>query len=958
MFAMRADDLTNDAASFGPFTLHVRNRILLRDGVKAAIGERALDLLIALVSHAGQVCESRELIEKVWSHKTVGDSNLHVQITTLRKILGEGTSKSRYVVTVPGRGYVFVAPIRQTSSLERAPTTTIAPRQSPSVAPLSLVGRDTTIAQLRDQLMTHRFVSVLGPGGIGKTSVATAIAQSLIDEFGADAIHFVDLGTTTDPSDVPRAIASSLNSSLGDSSLEGPISELLLRAFLANKRLLLLLDCCEHVIEPIAALCEWIFHKATSVHLLVTSREALRVDGEFAYFLKPLDLPMNDNLSAAESLTWPAVRLFMERATQSVCDFALSDEEAPTVIEICRRLDGIPLSIELTAGHVSVYGIKGTASLLDSGAELHLSGRRNAQPRHSSLQAMLDWSYELLSTEERDVLCKLAIFVNKFTLDAAQSVAGRAPQITANAVWSLSEKSLIQVSNVTSQICFRLLDTTRDYAAAKLAGSADARLTALRHASYHAKLLQEMRGDSSNFDIRYVEVLGPRVGEIRKALSWSFSEEGDSRIGVLLTVYGGHLLLDASLFSECRNWCRLALCMLDEADRGTWREMELLRTLAISATYTKSDDDEILKAFSGAISIAESLSDSRQQIHLYAGLHVFLCRKGDFRAALEAAKQSAAAASISGSISERAIAEWILGPAYHLAGDQASGLKHCESGFQLAEQVDASELNFFGHDQYVRAEVAFSQCLWHCGFHNKAIAMARESSKKGLKLARPISSSILLVYSSELLLNCGEYEFAKEPIEFTIRQAEKYSLRPYFSVGLFLKGQLAVETGDAASGIHLLRQALSGMYSERYHLLTSAASASLAMGLCAIGQAHEALAIADSALERARSTGVSRGFPTLIRARGEALTILHDYVGAEACFVESIESARSQASVSLELKAAIPLARLWKRQGNVGQSIDLIERICAKFPEISQSRDLIAARAFVTDVRLTPLAHS
>ena len=414
---------TGDIVSFGPFRLAAEERLLLKDGAPVAIGGRALDVLIALTARAGEVVSGRELIDLVWPGVIVQEANLRVHIAALRKALGDGRDGSRYIVNVPGRGYSLVVPIRHSSTDSTlpiaAPASPARPRNLP--APLqALVGRNETVAALSSLLLSRRFVSVVGPGGIGKTTVAVAVANALRQEFGDDAVCFVDLGSLTDPADVPSAVASALGC-----SVQGPDPEPYIHAFLRDKRILIVLDNCEHVIEAAAPLCERLFGGAPSVHLLTTSREALRVEGENVHLLRPLDSPLDDTPSAVQALAWPAVQLFMERAASSGYRAELSDTDAPIVAKICRRLDGIALAIELVASRVGTYGIRGTADLLDGGAELFLPGRRDAQPRHQTLQAMLDWSFKLLSAYEQTVLSRLSVFVGQFTLGAAHSVAGR-----------------------------------------------------------------------------------------------------------------------------------------------------------------------------------------------------------------------------------------------------------------------------------------------------------------------------------------------------------------------------------------------------------------------------------------------------------------------------------------------------------------------------------------------------
>ena len=263
-------------------------------------------------------------------------------------------------------------------------------------------------------LASRRFVSVVGPGGMGKTTVAISIAHALLDEFGG-AVYFVDLGAVTDATLVPGAVAAVLGV-FGQT--QDPLPSLL--AFLAGRRLLLVLDNCEHVIYAAASLTERLHREVPQVHILTTSRESLRVEGEHIHLLVPLECPTaREDLTAAEALATPAVQLFMDRAFASGYTLDLTDADAPTVAAICSRLDGIALAIELAGSRVGTYGMQGTAELLSNRFKLLWQGRRSAPPRHQTLAAMLDWSFNLLSARDRRVLGRLSIFVGLFTLEAA-----------------------------------------------------------------------------------------------------------------------------------------------------------------------------------------------------------------------------------------------------------------------------------------------------------------------------------------------------------------------------------------------------------------------------------------------------------------------------------------------------------------------------------------------------------
>ncbi len=416
------DPQTDQVISFGPFRLFAARRSIERAGAPVHVGGRALEILIALVEQAGKVVSKQDLMARVWPSATVDEGSLRVHVAALRKMLGDGEAGARYVTTLTGQGYCFVAPVTRSRSPGPSVVQGAAP-DHPGNLPARLsrmVGRDEIVREISEQLKTERFVTVAGPGGIGKTTVAVSVGNELLAEF-AGAVHFFDLGPLNDALLVPSSAASTLGLLVQSSD---PTPGLI--AFLRDKRMLLILDSCEHVIDAAAALAERIFEQAPRVHILVTSRESLRVEGEHVHRLPALASPPDvAGLTAAQALCFPAVQLFVERAFAGGGSFELSDNDAPIVGEICRRLDGIALAIELAAGRANACSVQETMALLNDRFKLLWQGRRTALPRHQTLSAALDWSYDLLSEVERRVLNRLSVFAGLFALEAARSVVAK-----------------------------------------------------------------------------------------------------------------------------------------------------------------------------------------------------------------------------------------------------------------------------------------------------------------------------------------------------------------------------------------------------------------------------------------------------------------------------------------------------------------------------------------------------
>jgi predicted ATPase len=732
-----------------------------------------------------------------------------------------------------------------------------------------------------------------------------------------------------------------------------------LLAFIGDRKILLVLDSCEHVISVAAALAERVVSEAPQAHILATSREALRVEGEHVHLLHSLDCPPDDpGLTTMEALRYPAAQLFMERASASGYDVALSDIDAPIVAQSCRRLDGIALAIELAASRVGSLGIRGTAELLDNRFSLLWHGRRTALPRHETLNAMLDWSYSLLAEREKVVLCRLSVFVAHFTLEAAGSLALKPEAHGADetddadvidAVAGLAAKSLISTTVINETTYYRLLDTTRAYAATKLAERGEADRIARRHAIFYSRFLEHDEIIQSVFDEHDLSGYAPHIGNVRAALGWALSDHGDAAVGIELATWAAPLFVGLSLLGECRGWCERALAALDDASRGTRQEMILQETLAMSSMLTRGNSDQVRAEFERGLALAEAFQDSARQLRLLSGLNIFLMRLGDIRGALATAEQGGVIAQAAKHPAGAAWADWWCGIANHFLGNQAAAQHHLERGMAVAVELGTFNANFFGFRD--RVLVTLFRTLWLRGFSDQALKIARKAIEEAASRDHPRSICNSLFYASMFLLWTGDLQGASDLIEQLMVNAGRYSLAPFLAVGVALKGELAIAREELETGLELLRSALGTLHAQQYNLLITRFIGASAEGLCKTGQFEEALLTINGAIARATNGGVEFNLSELLRIKAQILAAQHDRESAMNCLTEALTVARAQSALAWELRSSMALARMLSEDGQRDQARHTLALVYDRFTEGFETADLRLARALLEDLR-------
>jgi predicted ATPase/DNA-binding winged helix-turn-helix (wHTH) protein len=559
------------AFTFGPFRLLVEQRELLAHGVPVTLGQRALDILLLLVSRYGQLVTKDELMAEIWPGIVVEENNIQVHVSTLRKVLTKAGGDERYLVTVPGRGYRFVAPVDCVSG---APPQSRAPALDQAAAPIPsasnnlpqqltlLIGREAEIAEIKNRLTSRGgLVTLTGAGGVGKTRLAIEAGRSLLDRY-PDGVWLTELAPLNDAQLVTATIGEVLGVNL--TAPAGAIDTLV--AALKGKQLLLIIDNCEHVITEVARATEALIKACPRLSILASSRERLAIAGETVIRVPSLPTPpASAVLTAASAREYASVRLFAERAKALGVGFDLTDANATTVGSICQRLDGIPLAIELAVPRLKVLSVEQLAWGLDERFRLLTGGSRTAMPRHQTLHALIDWSYALLSEAEKLLLARLSVFAGSATLASVIAVVadGGIPQEqVGDLLLSLLEKSLVHVDPSTNEMRYRLLESTRFYASEKLL---DASATRWRHAKHFAaRFAQATTEWETTPTQQWIANYEADVDNLRGALDWAFSPSGDLAAALDLVGYSHVLWAELGLMVEHRRWVDQALAKLDK----------------------------------------------------------------------------------------------------------------------------------------------------------------------------------------------------------------------------------------------------------------------------------------------------------------------------------------------------------------------------------------------------------
>jgi len=903
--------------AFGPFRLLPAPLSLRRGDEEVRLGRRALDLLQALLARPGEILSRSELEACVWPRSIVEDSSLRVHVAALRRALGDGVDGARYIANVPGRGYSFVGVVAQLKADTPAPPPGLhaaAPPPRIDNLPTSLnrlIGRDAVVALLTAELQTRRLASIVGHGGIGKTALALEVAARAGTHY-PDGVCFVDLAPVTAAAHVPEVVAAALGLALPPERNQEE-----LELWLRPRRLLLVMDNCEHLLDTVAVLVERVLQRAPGIDVLATSREPLDAQGEWVHRLQPLEAPPDGvPLDHEGVLAFSAVQLLAERAAASLDSFAIDAANAHMAAALCRRLDGVPLAIEFAASRIGLLGLQGVCVQLDDRLRLLGSGRRTALPRHRTLRALLDWSYLLLSEPQQKVLRRCGVFKAAFTLDAACAVAADAtlgPEGVRDCLFDLVAKSLVRAELAADPATYSLLEITRAYALDHLAQDARRNDVCRAHARH---TLDSVRRSAARWDHgphgQWFARFAPCLGNLRAALDWCFGPDGESALGVAILA---EVLMPVESFfdsGEHRQRIGQAIAAIDAG-----AHVEPLHEMRIRSTYLHTAAlPETAGPVGPHMQALERLArgpglQAEDRVEAFYMLFVGSFSTGDFRAAADFARRSQDAAQGCG-VAEIEHSQRLRALSAHYLGEHE---RTAELAAMLLLRNDEARvpLRLASYlPRKVSLQIVLARALWMRGQGERAAQLAAETVREAIP--RPFAATLsqaLCLCALPIAIWMGDDARVREWMGQLSVHVERFH-HPYWAAWLaHLRRVLALRAAPVsqAAGLPGLPDPL-----QADHLVTFGA------------WAHH-----PQVLARVQDGIVGWNAPEAWRVQGELVLARGGPHGdAEAAFRRALAIADGQRAWGWSLRAATSLARLYRLQGRAADAADLLAPALAR----------------------------
>ncbi|MBH1449347.1 winged helix-turn-helix domain-containing protein [Stenotrophomonas maltophilia] len=854
---MRDDDMV----AFGRYQLFPRLRFLMRDGVRLELGDRALDVLVQLVSAAGQVVSKDALLSEIWSKEVVEENSLQAQISSLRKILGDDRD---LIATEFGRGYRFTGAVQS----HRAVTSSIEFRQVRSSLPRPrspLIGRAEELFELNRLLTAQRLLTLAGPAGVGKTRLAIEVASES-SPFFPDGIYFADLSQIGSAASVSPAISSAL------AGLAGATTQLALHP----SRALLVVDNCEHVASACAGILAQLLESDPGLSVLLTSQTPLGLDGEQVYRIHPLAVPSH-SVNAEYARDYSAIEFFVRRVISADYHFQLTENNVEQITTLCRALDGVPLALEIAAARVPSLGLAAVTEDLALSAGLLAAQKHQTSGRHRTLGDAMRWSYQLLDSVEQHVFQELAIFPGDFTLTAAEQVIsaelGESHRLV-DVVYSLVEKSLVTLQAGTQPLRYRYryLSMLRAYAMEQLGDRTP--ILAGKHAQFVDQLVSQAQRDWMSLPTtQWRRQYEHHIDDIRSALAWAFRDNQHRTMGLRILANSAPFWIQLSLHDECRQRITDALEGAELPSIEEHQEMLIQAALASSLTWSRGPIPANGHAWSRASNLASQLGDKEMQLQAEYGLWLFDLRSGRYVEALGHGKNMAALALKHRDQAALLTARRLIGTSKHFLGNHAEALIEIESMLDSYARDERHGSNFrFGLDQRVAGWAFLSRILFLMGNESKARRAAQIAIDEAMALDHACTLCCALVEGScTVAALAGDVKEVERVSQQLNQVAANHGLAFWGLYGsAFALWARALQKPDEISFLEL-RSALEKLQAHGFDPAYSVFLSDFSNAMIEQGHSQEAAKLINARLTGDSAEGQLWNAPELMRIKARAL---------------------------------------------------------------------------------------
>jgi predicted ATPase/DNA-binding winged helix-turn-helix (wHTH) protein len=905
--------------SFGEFLLLPSRQLLLLRGRQIRLGGRAFALLQYLIERPGEIVSRAELTTAVWPDRVVDDSNLKVTMSVLRRVMGEVREYPRYIATIPGRGYRFVARVDRTIS-DGMPVL-VEDRNTVSYwalpATSELIGREQDLDIIMASLRIGRQLTVLGPGGVGKTAAACAVAKE-IGTLCPDGVCFVDLATTSDPMAVAAVAVEAFNLRCSAGEEYAAI-----RDHLSSRRMLVLLDNCEHVRAAATLLAEQVLAAGGSSRLLATSREPLGTSDEQCYWLQPLAVPdHDDDITLANALKFPAIDLFMRCALQWT-DYRFVESDSASVVRICRMFDGLPLALELAAANIDPDGPPALLASLATHPVFRNRFKGVTTSRQETLDATIDWSVALLSPTERTIFCILSVFSEWFDDEDALDVAagqGLTPTDILLGTISLVAKSLLMVGNDETGLRYRFLDSTRRLAAARLRELPIGGAVHRRHAQRISRLLEKFETDWSGRDKHeWMSRYRHRLPDLRAALDWSLGMGREPKLGIQLTTSAIPLWFEMSRKSEAQARVETALDRARDIRCDPLTKTKLASARAWSMFYTRKLLPKMEDAWHAAIGQAKQSGHVEYELRAILGFSFYLIQTGRIMEAIEHLSVFVEIASTARHIDlmpegERALA-WARTHFGHI-GDSRAVLNRLAATYDRPE--GRSRMVGLQVDRYIGIRCYLPFAAWLEGDTDHAVAVARDAVSIAESRNHDVSlQNALGLAALPIALLDGDDDavgYYAERLGAALRRASIPLWLPTYS----FYTALLEDRRSRGAGLSGMRDAIDAMQRSRFTLRLGLYYGVLAQGLVGNGRFDQATEAIEAGLRTSNQQHERWCVPELKRIKASILLLMDRDRDAEVLLTSALQDARAIGARPFEKRIANTLARIEKKDQDYG----------------------------------------